>query len=599
MTQHLNGQDFDIPAAIVEAPHPAEVDDDQAPSKTDSSNGKAHAAPSASTVLVNIAREMYNFRLSEGGDTFAVPKTGPHVVRMLRGGRTSLRAMLALEYFERYGKAASGQALSDALMIAEGLAGREKEEELHLRVAEHEEDMWVDLGDTTGQAIRIRDGRWAVADQPPVHFRRTALNSPLPQPERGGDLSELWEWLNVTDADKPLLLAWLVAAFFPRIPHPVLSITGEQGTGKTTAEKLLVSLLDPSPVPVRTAPSDKEAWVTAAAGSWVVGLDNLSVIPHWLSDTICRAVTGDGDVRRRLYTDGEHSVFAFRRAVVLNGIDLGAVAGDLADRMIPVELEPIAEDQRLDETTMGDKWTAAHPRLLGALLDLVARVRAEVPSITLAKKPRMADFAIVLAAVDRVCSTHGLTTYVNKQATLAGDSLSADPFISTTAKTILGNGGEFMGTASELLALLDDETDERPHDKRWPTTARQVTQRLKRQAPVMRKTGWAIDNDGGANKEKVVKWAITAPNSSRGGGLAGDNAGKTGVGGSPTATDTRRDDQEKEALAGVAGVKSAPPLVSVPHTDIASCQWWIASNIGQHGPDCMGCRQAPGGPDTY
>src|SRR5215471_21602661 len=30
---------------------------------------------------------------------------------------------------------------------------------------------------------------------------------------------------------------------------------------------------------------------------------NVSAVPDWLSDTLCRAVTGDGDVGRQLYTD--------------------------------------------------------------------------------------------------------------------------------------------------------------------------------------------------------------------------------------------------------------------------------------------------------
>jgi len=35
---------------------------------------------------------------------------------------------------------------------------------------------------------------------------------------------------------------------------------------------------------------------------------------------VCRAVTGDGDVRRLLYTDGGLALFALRRAVIPNGI---------------------------------------------------------------------------------------------------------------------------------------------------------------------------------------------------------------------------------------------------------------------------------------
>jgi hypothetical protein len=75
----------------------------------------------------------------------------------------------------------------------------------------------------------------------------------------------------------------------------VLAISGEQGTGKTTAVKVLVLLLDPGPVLVRKPPRDADSWVTAAAGSWVVGLNNLSDIPSWLSDSLCRASTGHGE----------------------------------------------------------------------------------------------------------------------------------------------------------------------------------------------------------------------------------------------------------------------------------------------------------------
>lgn len=56
----------------------------------------------------------------------------------------------------------------------------------------------------------------------------------------------------------------------------------------------------PSPVPLRQSPRDADSWVTAAAGSWVVALDNLSAIPPWLSDSLCRAATGDGNVKRAL-----------------------------------------------------------------------------------------------------------------------------------------------------------------------------------------------------------------------------------------------------------------------------------------------------------
>ncbi|GAB3995305.1 hypothetical protein GCM10029992_12210 [Glycomyces albus] len=155
-----------------------------------------------------------------------------------------LRGLLARAFFERHGKAPSQQALADALLVIEGYAADADEDRLYQRVAEHGGALWLDLGDTEGRAVEITGNGWKITD-PPVKFKRTTLNSPLPEPVRGGELAELWEWLNVAEADRPLVLAWLVAVLFCDIPHPVLGLFGEQGTGKSTAEKLLVSLVDP------------------------------------------------------------------------------------------------------------------------------------------------------------------------------------------------------------------------------------------------------------------------------------------------------------------------------------------------------------------
>ena len=496
---------------------------------------------SAATILVEIAEEQYSFGVSTTGETFALPKKGPKVVSMMRGNKTSLRGQLARTYFRAYQKAAPQQALADALLVLDGLAQEADEAELHLRVAQHDDAWWLDLGDLTGRAIRITADDWTI-EEPPVLFKRTVLMSGLPIPVSGGDLSELWKWLNVSEADRPLVAAALVAALVEPMSHPVLSLSGEQGTGKTTAQKMLVNLIDPGPVPTRKPPRDAESWVTAAAGSWVVGLDNLSDVQPWLSDSICRAVTGDGDVRRKLYTDGEHAVFAYRRFVILNSIDLGAVRGDLTERMLPINLETISPDRRLDEQEIWPKWCEAHLRILGAVLDLAAGVMRELPSVELASKPRMADFARIVKAVDKVLRTDGLTRYIKQQDAMATDSLTGDSFI-----VALGKLGHFEGTSAELR---DKVTPDKP-PKGWPADARVVTQRLRRQAPVMRKAGWTVEDDGGQNHRKAVKWKIAAP---------GDHPEKARK---PDPQDPQDPQARKNGadcgFAGVAGHEYGPP----------------------------------------
>ena len=87
-----------------------------------------------------------------------------------------------------------------------------------------------------------------------------------------------------------------------------------------------------------------------------MALDNISgEIPLWLSDCLCRAFTGDGDVRRALYTDQDVSVIAFRRAVIINGIDIQVTQGDLADRLLRIAL-PRINDGRRAEKIIAAEW---------------------------------------------------------------------------------------------------------------------------------------------------------------------------------------------------------------------------------------------------
>ena len=461
---------------------------------------------SAATRLVEMAMKKYGFGISTVGEAYALPKSGPKIVALLRGSKTSLRGQLALEYFRKTRKAAPQQALADALAVLDGMAQESEEAELFLRVAKYEGEFWLDLGDQSGRAVKITSRGWSVCDEPSVLFKRTVLNGALPDPVPG-DLNDLWRLLNVSVKDRPLLAAWLVAILFPDIAHPVLAFLGEQGTAKTTAQKMLVNAVDPGPVPTRKPPRDPDSWVTAAAGSWLVGLDNLSKIPDWLSDSICRAVTGDGDVRRKLYTDGEHAVFAFRRCVCLNGIDLGSLRGDLAERLLPIQMEVIHESKRLTEEEVRNRWDEAHAGILGAILDLTAKVIRLLPSVELASKPRMADFARILAAVDTVMETTGLEHYISKQKMIALDSLSSDPFLLALADM----RSNFTGTSAELLARL--RQDKPPKD--WPANARAVTTRLKRNAPALRKAGWIVTEDGAHNQSNVTRWTLEHPESIR------------------------------------------------------------------------------------
>lgn len=460
--------------------------------------------------LVGMAQERYLLGVSEDGEPFGAERTRPHIAMLLRGGRTGLRADLAARYFAETGAVAGGQALTDATLILEGLAAAQAPEKLHLRVAEHHGASYIDTGRPDGKVIRIGSGRWTVLDSAPVRFSRTRLTAAMPLPLADGDLERLWDFVNVAVEDRPVLLAALVAALIQcDVPHPVLALFAEQGSAKSTTTRMLVDLIDPSPVPLRQAPRDADSWVTAASGSWVVALDNLSAIPSWLSDSLCRAATGDGNVKRALYTDADLAVVKFRRCVIINGIDVGAVRPDLAERLATVDLRRIDHHMRQPEATMRQMWMESLPGILGGLLDLACAVHRRLATIVVDNAPRMADFGRTLAAVDEALSTHGLRRYLSRADQLSEDSLSADPFIEQLRRharePLVGKSG------GDLLTMVTPVSDHWRRPKEWPKNGRDVTASLRRHAPALRSLGWVIDDDGARNHRNVLLWTIYPP----------------------------------------------------------------------------------------
>ncbi|UGQ60077.1 toprim domain-containing protein [Rhodococcus pyridinivorans] len=540
------------------------IEDDEKPEKI-----------SAASALVNMALAHYDLGVTPAGEPYAITKEGGHIARPLRGGKTGLRPELSKRYFQETGKAAPQQALADALLVLEGMCADQEPVETHLRVAEHNGVVYVDMGDVESTVIRIDStGYRLLSEDVPVRFKRTVLTAPFPRPEPGGDLNDLWTLVNVAEADRPLVLAGMIAALIrPQIPHPIMSLFGEQGSGKSSGARTFVAFTDPSAVPLRKPPRDMDSWVTAAAGSYVVGIDNLSTVPDWLSDSLCRAATGEGDVKRQLYTDAGLAVISFRRWIILNGIDIGAMRGDLAERSLVVNLERISPENRRTEEQLGQLWAESYPKIFGALLELAAGVKRVLPSVELDSSPRMADFARVLAAVDQLLGTDGLKRYSEQAETLAEDTLSADPFLDVLRHSLTT---EFEGTAAELLIHAAPLNEDWKPPRGWPKSARQVTSTLRRNAPALRTSGWTVRDLGSSNKAKTTKWLIAPPEKARsddplnppnppsqvrGTKSGGSTAGQAGKAGQ----DTRRSDT---TIGGSRAVTN-PPKPATPANENA------------------------------
>ena len=455
--------------------------------------------PSQATLLIEMANRRVDVVAGGDGRTYAVRRGGPRVAfPLLR--KDGLRVQLAQQYYAEHHSVPSQSALTDAISVLEGRAMNQPPQDIHLRLASHRtesgEQVVLDLGTPEGRCVVADPDGWHITDHSPVLFRRTKLTSPMPDPGEPGHtdqgLAALRDMLNVDEDHFRLIVGWLVAALMPDIPHPILAAKGEQGTGKSTALAMLINLIDPSPAPLRSLPKDIKTWATVASASWAVCLDNVSIIPPWLSDTLCKAVTGDGMVDRALYSDDDVSVLSFRRLIALTSIDTGSLASDLSERMLTAEFLPIKGDQRRTDSEVKAAFTRSAPNIRAALLDLLCKVLAELPCTHLAELPRMADFARILGALDTVMGWQTLDTYRAASQVGAGDLLDAKPFTSAVADFV-DEKGRWTGSISELLELIP-APETRPRS--WPIDATRASGQLKRDAPVLRDIGITYDKAG-------------------------------------------------------------------------------------------------------
>lgn len=476
--------------------------------------GQQGGKKSQATLLVDLALHEYSLGISPDGKPFAFASSVPHVALDLRGNKLGLRSQLARDYFMQHRAAPSQNSVAAALNVLEGMARTKPSTPLHLRVAGDGNAINVDMADESNRVIEIRSGTWKIVDASSHMFRRTELTASTIEPVRGGDLSELWRFVNVADEDRPVFLAVLVDALIqPDTPKPVTGLQAEHGSAKSSTAKFMVWLTDSSTAELRSPPRDIEQWITAAAGSWMVALDNLSKIPDWLSDAICRAATGDGDVRRQLYTDDGLSVFRFLRPVIITGIDVGGLNPDLADRLVQVQLCAISEDDRKEEEELYAAWDDQRASIFGALLDLAVKVHAKLPTLPRQPLPRMADFARVLICVDEILGTNGMPRYREQLRKGGADSATSDSFIAWLIQKRY-NTGEYGQSAAEILQTVDlDYYQARPVD--WPRKARTVTTRLRKNAPAMRAMGWTVTNDDGRNEDCIIKWTLRPPKEKR------------------------------------------------------------------------------------
>jgi len=297
---------------------------------------------------------------------------------------------LCRSYREATGKSVKGADLADAIVnIAAAYAARVP---TFRRVARVDDVIYIDTLNQ-GKVIRVTAAGWDIVDDAPVVFETRKDMGRLPLPGRDGDLAELWDFMNVEGEDRPLVLCYLLSALAGRKPYPILLASGRQGSAKSSFAGFVVGLVDPAiKAPTKDLAESKRDLAIQARNRHLIAYDNLSRISPEMSDAFCRISTGAGFSVRGLYHDDEECIFGGANPVLFNGIPELGDRPDFLSRAIRVRLPWIPPERRQDEKTLGARFEARRPYLLGALLDLLANgLRNEGSIGNDGKAPRLID----------------------------------------------------------------------------------------------------------------------------------------------------------------------------------------------------------------
>lgn len=398
-----------------------------------------------------------------GVDLYLDEQSEPHITlpeRPLVGvplGGSIFKRWLKRKCWEVFQRGCPTETLSQVIGALEGRADSEKKERiLYNRVARVGGAVYYDLGDDQ-RAFVIETTGWHLAVNCPVRFRRFTHQMKQVEPVAGGDLRQVLKYVNLSGSKTQLLfLTYLVAVLIPDVARVILVCFGDQGAAKSTAMRLVRSLVDPSRAELLSPPRDIMELGQAANHNYCLYFDNLSFLSDELSDVLCRLVTGIGFAKRKLYTDSDDVLFNQKVAVGMTGINLVAQKADLLDRSLILSFERISDDRRLEEEAFWSQFEAEKSLLLGALFSALSETLKIAPSIVLPQKPRMADYARYAAAaavvlgetVDSFLLAFGENT--KRQNIAAIES-------SSTAQVVLEfmkGRNEWEGASSELYSML-------------------------------------------------------------------------------------------------------------------------------------------------
>jgi hypothetical protein len=449
------------------------------------------------------------------GDLFADQYQKPYAVINVNAhaetmpiGSSNFKHWMARLFHEKKKETLSSEDINSALNALKGRALYDGPRRyIELRVASIPGDdntIYYDLTNEKWQCVKITKDGWTV-EQAPVLFARYNNHLPQVEPARDAQRDSFDKFLaltNISNEDHKLLLkCYIVALFIPNFAKAVLLAHGDQGGGKTFSEVLIKLLVDPSVAETLTFPKSPTELIQQLSHNYIALYDNISKMDDWISDALCKAVSGGGASKRMLYSDDDDIIYNFKRCIMLNGINVAARKADLLDRSIIIQFERIPPEKRRKESELKAELQAIKPQLLGYIMDVLVEVLRRKGEVKLAEYPRMADFAEYGELIARCMGYQAgefTKAYFANIKLQTVEVLEASPIGTAIIKLMENRAVWGPGAPRELLEVLQGIAAELKIDTKarlWPKAPNSLSRRLNEVKTNLREIGLEVKKD--------------------------------------------------------------------------------------------------------
>ena len=263
-----------------------------------------------------------------------------------------------------------GQVLN--LLRAKAKVERVPSEIVYRRSAVVDNILYYDLCNDARELVRVAPDSVKIvghSEDTPM-FQGSETQAAQVTPDLGSGPDAIGEMCRLLRMDTLLFKVHLISFFLEQVATPIMLITGQQGSIKSTQSGLIKRMVDPTGSELEdnltSFPEKLDDLYVNLGSDLVIAFDNLSRITPEQSDTLCMATTGGRITKRRLYTNKQKAILSMKLKIVANGITLEIERGDLMERIVTYQTSAVPMDQRKTAAEVEEEFKRLLPSFLGA-----------------------------------------------------------------------------------------------------------------------------------------------------------------------------------------------------------------------------------------